>query len=156
MNQTSGGREVCLYTIGFSKKSARQFFELLHEHHVRRVVDVRLFNRSQLAGFTKAADLPYFLDTILGVSYTHCLEFAPTKQLLDDYKSSRITWEQYERQYQTLLAEREPAQGLPAELIDQSCLLCSESDAARCHRRLAAEYLQRVYRQTHSIDVIHL
>jgi len=45
--------KVVLYTIGFTKKNARQFFETLKTAGVKRLVDIRLNNQSQLAGFTK-------------------------------------------------------------------------------------------------------
>ena len=85
--------EITLYTIGFAGKSAEQFFAILRRNNVRKMLDVRLFNRSQLAGFTKQRDLEYFLRTILGAGYQHLPEFAPTKSLLDRYKKGQISWD---------------------------------------------------------------
>ena len=79
-------------TIGFTKKSARRFFELLRASGARRVVDVRLNNASQLAGFAKKDDLAWFLDEICGIGYVHLPDLAPTRELLSDYRKKRIDW----------------------------------------------------------------
>jgi uncharacterized protein (DUF488 family) len=124
---------VKVYTIGFTKKPARQFFERLREAGVRRVVDVRLNNVSQLSGFAKRDDLAYFLKEIL----------APTQELLDEYKKHGSGWASYEAEFLNLMARRTIEKGVPPELIEDGCLLCSEDKPHHCHRRLIAEYLQQ-------------
>jgi len=142
-----------IYTIGFTKKSAEQFFELLRHSGAKRLVDVRLHNRSQLAGFTKKDDLPYFLRRLCDMDYIHLPELAPTPQLLNAYQKKAITWSQYEREFRVLLNQRHIEQKLPKELIADSCLLCSEPTADRCHRRIVAEYLREKWGD---IEIVHL
>jgi uncharacterized protein (DUF488 family) len=142
-----------IFTIGFAGKSAEQFFTILKDAGVRRVLDVRLYNSSQLAGYTKSSDLPFFLRTIVGAGYTHLPAFAPTKQLLNGYKNGEFTWPEYEREYAAILDRRQPHRDLRPEDIDGGCLLCAEPTADQCHRRLAAEYLQRMWP---SMVVTHL
>jgi uncharacterized protein (DUF488 family) len=137
--------EITLFTIGFAGKSAEQFFGLLAQTGVRRVIDVRLYNSSQLAGYTKRSDLEYFLKTIIGADYVHLPIFAPTKAMLDGYKKGQITWLEYERQYQDILQHRQPHNKFDPAILDHACLLCAESTADQCHRRLAAEYLQSIW-----------
>jgi uncharacterized protein (DUF488 family) len=133
---------ITLFTIGFTGKSAKEFFEKLMLSGVRRLVDVRLNNVSQLAGFTKKKDLEYFLQVISDIKYVHEPELAPTKDILNGYKKKLIDWEQYEQRYRTLLKDRRPAERLKPEDFDRTCLLCSEPTPEQCHRRLAAEYLK--------------
>ena len=144
------------YTIGFSGKSAEQFFELLVQHNIQRVLDVRLWNRSQLAGFTKARDLQFFLRSILGADYCHLPILAPTKELLDGYKKKHISWNNYESEYLQILTERNVATALNPDLFANACLLCSEPTAQKCHRRLAAEYLQSKWGTSNHFNIIHL
>ena len=144
-----------LYTIGFSQKSAQTFFELLKQNGVKTLVDARLNNRSQLAGFTKVKDLPYLLETIGGIGYRHETLLAPTKALLDGYKKGEINWESYEMIYNDLLERRETSKHIDIEDFDSACLLCSEPEADHCHRRLAAEYLQQKF-PNKKIEIIHL
>jgi len=132
---------VNLWTIGFTKTSAEHFFETLREAGVRRLVDVRLHNVSQLAGFAKKQDLEYFLRVIGGIEYEHIPLLAPTAEMLDAYRKRGLSWDQYERQYLDLIAERRVEDALTREQLAESCLLCSEDKPARCHRRLVAEYL---------------
>ena len=133
-----------LYTIGFTKKTARQFFEILRRAGIKRLVDIRLNNRSQLAGFTKKEDLEYFLQTICGASYHHLPALAPTQDILDDLKKRKGTWSQYEGRFQDLMRERGAIEKLEKEFFEEpSCLLCSEATAEHCHRRLVAEALKR-------------
>lgn len=130
-----------LYTIGFTKKSARDFFETLRSAGVARIVDVRLNNVSQLAGFTKKQDLPYFLAQITGAEYVHAPVLAPTQGMLDSYKKHGTDWQSYEKSFIDLLRERHVESGWAEPLRDGDCLLCSEEKPAHCHRRLVAEYL---------------
>jgi uncharacterized protein YeaO (DUF488 family) len=101
-----------------------------------------LNNRSQLAGFTKADDLEYFLKTICGIDYRYTPELAPTQDILEQFKKLGGHWTDYERQYLKLLRERSVERSLTQELLEGACLLCSEHEPTHCHRRLAAEYLQ--------------
>lgn len=143
-----------IYTVGFTKKSAEEFFTLLENKGVKRIIDVRLNNSSQLAGFSKGVDLNYFLKKIAGIEYIHRTDLAPTKEILDAYKKKSISWEQYETRFLALLEEREP-QIRETRLFDEACLLCSEELPERCHRRLVAEYIQKA-NPTENIEIIHL
>ena len=130
-----------LFTIGFTKKTAEQFFERLRASGARRLLDIRLNNTSQLAGFTKRDDLRYFLRAVCQMEYEHLPDLAPTQEILDAYKKAGGDWAVYERDFLQLVAARHPEQ-LPRELFDHACLLCSEPTAEHCHRRLVAEYLR--------------
>jgi uncharacterized protein (DUF488 family) len=136
-----GADPIQLYTIGFTQKTAREFFTLLLEAGVRRVVDVRLNNVSQLAGFTKRADLEYFLRAIGGISYVHLPELAPTQEIMDAVKKHRGDWAVYEERFLALMAERRIEEQVTPATLDGGCLLCSEPTPEHCHRRLVAEYL---------------
>jgi len=131
---------MTVYTIGFTKKSLREFVEVLRAAGVRRVVDVRLRNTSQLAGWSKQPDFAYLLEAGFGIAYEHHPEFAPTPELLDGYKRDG-DWPHYEERFKQLLAERRPeveARGLLEQ--ESICLLCAEPTPEQCHRRLVAEY----------------
>ena len=142
-----------LFTIGFTKKNARDFFELLQKSGVKRIVDVRLNNVSQLAGFAKKNDLIYFLEKICNVEYVHTPELAPTQEILDDYKKRSGDWKTYEEKFLSLMKERKVENALSKQIISEGCLLCSEHKPHHCHRRLVAEYLKCCWG---NIDVIHL
>jgi uncharacterized protein (DUF488 family) len=130
-----------LFTIGFTKKTAEDFFNLLKKSGVKRVIDTRLNNVSQLAGFTKKNDLAYFLKTIADIDYVHLPELAPTKDILDEYKKNKGDWETYEDRFYKLIEKRKIETQVSPDLIDGACLLCSEAKPHHCHRRLLAEYL---------------
>lgn len=142
-----------LLTIGFTQSTAEHFFTRLQNANVRRVLDVRLHNVSQLAGFAKQQDLPYFLRTIANIDYTHALELAPTPALLDAYRKGHESWQCYAERFTELIATRRVEQRLDEDDFDGVCLLCSEHAPERCHRRLVAEYLQGHYP---GLDVVHL
>lgn len=129
-----------LYTIGFTKKSARDFFETLATANVARVVDIRLNNTSQLSGFAKHGDLPYFLEKTSGIDYIHIPDLAPTKEMLDAYKKHEASWADYEESFIKLMKERQIEKSWIEKIRDSDCLLCSEEKAVHCHRRLVAEY----------------
>ncbi|BAY32598.1 hypothetical protein NIES2107_44870 [Nostoc carneum NIES-2107] len=133
---------INLFTIGFTQKTAQQFFDTLVKSGVKRVVDTRLNNISQLAGFTKRGDLEYFLRKIGDIEYVHILDMAPTKDILDDYKKNKGDWETYESKFLALMRDRQIEQKVSPQLLDGSCLLCSEAKPHHCHRRLVAEYLR--------------
>lgn len=130
-----------LYTIGFTRKSAETFFTRLKRAGVERLIDVRLNNVSQLAGFAKRDDLRYFMRAICDADYLHILELAPTPAMLDDYRRQKGGWTAYERAFRGLLAARRIERTLAPELVDQACLLCSEDKPHHCHRRIVADYL---------------
>jgi uncharacterized protein (DUF488 family) len=134
---------INLFTIGFTKKSAEQFFNTLGEARVKRVIDTRLNNVSQLAGFTKRPDLEYFLKQIGNIEYVHLLDLAPTKDILDAYKKNGGDWQTYEKQFLQLIAKRKIEEKVLPNLLDGGCLLCSEATPHHCHRRLVAEYLSQ-------------
>lgn len=143
-----------IYTIGFTKKSAAEFFETLKRAGIRRLVDVRLKNRSQLAGFTKAGDLQYFLQQICGAEYRHEPILSPTKEILDAYQKKQMPWEVYREAFLDLLTRREVETALDRRGFDlPTVLLCSEPDAEHCHRRLAAEYLAAKWGD---VKIVHL
>ncbi len=130
-----------LWTIGFTRKPARRFFQLLRQSGARRVVDVRRNNGSQLAGFAKKDDLAWFLAEICGIEYVHLPNLAPTREMLSDYRKRRIDWNVYEARFLDLVRERRIEETIPREVLNEGCLLCSEDQPHRCHRRLVAEYL---------------
>lgn len=140
-------------TIGFTKKSARQFFETIGGAGASRLVDVRLNNSSQLAGFTRRDDLEYFLGAILGIGYVHEPLLAPTPELLTGYRNEKRAWSWYEEEFVRLMRERRIDERIPRELIDGAVLLCSEATADRCHRRLVAEYLAARWG---GMEIVHL
>lgn len=129
------------FTIGFTKKSAKQFFTKLRDSGVKQLLDVRLNNSSQLAGFAKRDDLIFFLKELGGIEYLHVPDLAPTKELLDAYKKHGGDWKVYEDAFLELMAKRAIETNLTSEMFDGSCLLCSEHLPKLCHRRLVVEYL---------------
>ena len=131
--------EITLYTIGFTKKSAEVFFGKIQDAGVQGIIDIRLNNASQLSGFAKKDDLKYFLKTICGCDYRHEPLLAPTKQILDDYKKKKISWPEYEKQFNELLRKRKPHDLVSASELNRACLLCSEDIPDHCHRLLVAE-----------------
>ena len=132
-----------LFTIGFTKKSAEQFFTSLTNAGVKRLVDVRLNNVSQLAAFTKKEDLRYFTKAICHIDYQHLPDLAPTKEILDAFKKKKGDWETYEPKFIELMRSRKIEKTLDPSQLDAACLLCSEETPDHCHRRLVAEYLQK-------------
>ena len=142
-----------IYTIGFTKKSAEQFFTRLKEAGVRRIVDVRLNNTSQIAGFAKARDLEFFLKAIGGIGYVHVPELAPTQDILDDFVKAKGPWTEYERKFGELITTRHIGDTVSKDLLSGGCLLCSEDAPEHCHRRLVAEYFQQHWED---VDVVHL
>jgi uncharacterized protein (DUF488 family) len=131
-----------LFTIGFTKTSAENFFERLQKAGVERLVDVRLNNVSQLAGFAKRDDLRYFVKAICGIDYVHRPELAPTAGMLADYKKQRGEWNEYEKRFVRLMESRRIEATIPPAALEGACLLCSEKEPHHCHRRLVAEYLR--------------
>lgn len=145
--------KIRLYTIGFTKKSAEEFFTKLKEAGVLRILDVRLNNTSQLAGFSKREDLEYFLRAINGMGYAHLSEMAPTQDILTAYKKEKGDWTVYERLFLELIRGRRIEDQPDRGLFQNGCLLCSEDKPHHCHRRLVAEYLAEKWG---NVEVIHL
>lgn len=142
-----------IYTIGFTGKTAKDFFTILGDAGVKRILDIRLKNSSQLSGFAKKEDLKYFLMKINGIKYLHIPELAPTENIMDSYKKKKINWNEYETQLNNLLVERKVENKMRGELSEGDCFLCSEEKPDLCHRRLVAEYLQK---KLGDITILHL
>ena len=143
-----------IYTIGFTQTTAQHFFGRLRDSGVRRVLDVRLNNSSQLAGFAKARDLPYFLAELVGARYEHEPRLAPTQDLLDQLKKHKGDWSDYEAGFIDLMEQRRIEEALsPEDFLTPTALLCSEPTAEHCHRRLVCEYLGR---QWPGVSATHL
>ncbi len=144
-----------IYTIGYTKKSAEEFFNILTHHKIKQVVDVRENNTSQLAGFTKKDDLRFFLKVILNISYIHLPELAPDKAIRESYKKNR-DWQQYKDKFLLLMKKRNISARLKAEVVFTVpfVLLCSEPSSDHCHRRLVAEVLKKNFYP--DAEIIHL
>ncbi|MFZ5556430.1 MAG: DUF488 family protein [Pseudomonadota bacterium] len=142
-----------LFTIGFTKKSAEKFFTRLREAGVKRILDVRLNNVSQLAGFAKRDDLRFFSRQLCHADYMELPQLAPTEEMLSAYKKHGGDWTTYERAFLDLLKERRIQETVDKNLLDYGCLLCSEDKPHHCHRRLVAEYLKREWGD---IEITHL
>ncbi|MGD0857680.1 MAG: DUF488 domain-containing protein [Terracidiphilus sp.] len=143
-----------IYSIGFTQKSASQFFGTLKAHGIARLLDVRLNNTSQLAAFAKQTDLAYFLREICGAAYEHEPLLAPTQEMLDAYKKHKGGWEAYEDAFLALLRSRNIESVLDKEsFARRTVLLCSEPTAEHCHRRLVLEYLQKRWE---GVEIHHL
>lgn len=142
-----------LMTIGFTKKSAESFFTKLKRSGAKRVVDVRLNNVSQLAGFAKRNDLEYFLREICLIDYVHLPVLAPTQNILDAYKKDKGDWSVYEQQFFELIRTREIEKIIDPAVMEDSCLLCSEDKPHHCHRRLVAEYLATKWS---NVEIVHI
>jgi uncharacterized protein (DUF488 family) len=143
-----------LYTIGFTKKSAEQFFALLEQNNVNCLVDIRLHPNGQLAGFTKQDDLAYFLSRIASCDYVHLDSLAPTDDILSEYRNDH-DWDRYVQRFEALMDERNVPQCLDRVQFESktSCLLCSEATPEKCHRRLIAE---RLARHWPGLEITHL
>lgn len=143
-----------IYTIGFTKHSAEGFFEKLKGAGITRLVDVRLNNVSQLAGFAKRDDLRYFLRELCGAEYIHEPLLAPSQRLLDEYKKSKRSWEDYELGFLALMEQRRLEEAISKDLFDcATVLLCSEHTADHCHRRLVIDYLNDRWGGLHAVHL---
>ncbi|MGF1579098.1 MAG: DUF488 family protein [Gemmataceae bacterium] len=144
---------LSLFTIGFTKKSAEDFFTKLQDANVTRILDVRLKNSSHLAGFAKQEHLVYFLRAIASIDYVHLPDLAPTEDMLTHYKKSKTEWDSYETAFLELIRRRKVEMTHSMELFHMGCLLCSEQEPDQCHRRLVAEYLKE---QWGNVEITHL
>jgi len=147
---------LIIYTIGTSKKHLRDFISKLKNAGVKTLIDVRLNNTSQLAGYSKKEDLDFIL-SLVGIGYEHHPELAPTDKLLKDYKSKLITWSDYENEFNSILIKRDPLKNINLEFLRENkpiCLLCSEDLPKNCHRRLVAEFYKEKIDEVS--EIIHL
>jgi len=142
-----------IFTLGFTKKSAKEFFTKLSEAGVKRLVDIRLNNVSQLAGFTKREDLRFFTETICRIEYIHLPILAPTQDILNEYKKNGGAWSVYETKFLDLISKRRIEEVVSKEILDGACLLCSEEKPQNCHRRLIAEYLKKKW---DDVQIMHI
>lgn len=129
------------FTIGFTEKNAERFFKLLIGADVKTLLDVRLNNTSQLAGFAKRDDLRFLLKSVANIDYKEIKDLAPSKIILSSYQKGSMPWSKYEDLYLNEISKRSVERLLDPNLFDRSCLLCSEHEPHFCHRRLAVEYL---------------
>ena len=144
-----------LYTIGFTQKSAEEFFNLLRVNGVQRLIDIRIHPQGQLSGFARQGDLPYFLRELAGqCQYLYLPVLAPTEDMMVEYRKDG-NWERYAARFEALMDERNIPAGLDRSMFEAatSCLLCSEATPEHCHRRLVAEQLARHWTD---VEVIHL
>ena len=145
-----------IFTIGFTKKSAEIFFEILERYNITEVVDVRLYNNTQLAGFSKGSDLKFFLNRISSIEYRHDLKFTPTKELFKNFQEKLITWQEYTAEFERIMQERRIVPHILTNYSDSPevryCLLCTEVSAENCHRRLVAEKFAEVF----GMEIVHL
>lgn len=144
-----------IFTIGFTQKSAREFFNKIKENKIALLLDIRLNNVSQLAGFAKGKDLEYFLKEICHCEYAHDEVFAPTKILLDNYRTKKVSWIEYEKVFAEILKTRPIIERFNKIYgkFNNICLLCTEPTPEQCHRRLVAEYLKE---HLENIEIIHI
>lgn len=144
-----------IYTIGFTKKTAQTFFELLKKNKIDDILDIRLNNTSQLSGFAKFPDIEYFLHEICKIGYIHDTEFSPTESTLKRYKSKEIKWNQYVEEFSQTMADRDICNHIQSNYSVEKriCLLCSEAKADQCHRRLVGNKFKEVF---NNLDIIHL
>ena len=150
---TEKEKKIKMFTIGFTKKSAEVFFTKLSQAGVKRIIDIRLNNISQLAGFAKRDDLAYFLKIICDIDCMHLPDLAPTKEILDEYKKNKGDWAVYEHSFLELMSDRKPEDIVSREMLESGCLLCSEDKPDNCHRRLVAEYLSE---KLGNIEITHI
>lgn len=146
---------ITLYTIGFTKKNAQKFFELLKNAGVRKLVDIRINNASQLAGFAKGTDLKFFMKAICNAEYEHITDLAPTKELLKNYQDKVIDWNGYAVVFKKILQDRHIAERFNVENFDNCCFLCTEDTPEQCHRRLVAEFF-KAKNPDKDIRIVHL
>lgn len=143
-----------IYSIGFTQTTAEHFFGRLKRAGVKRLLDVRLNNSSQLSGFAKARDLPYFLGELAAAEYEHAPVLAPTQDLLDGYRKEKKGWAWYEDAFLDLMATRRIEVTLDqADFEQPTALLCSEATAEQCHRRLVCEYLARHWSDVRAVHL---
>jgi uncharacterized protein (DUF488 family) len=144
---------IKLFTIGFAGKPAEKFFSILINAEVEKIIDIRLNNASQLAGFTKGSDLKFFASKIGNIDYEHRLDYAPTKELLNSIRGNQLSWDQYKTEYLKLISSRDILRDINYSNFNNACFLCSESSADECHRKILADYLKK---HNPEIEIVHL
>lgn len=145
--------KIKIFTIGFSKKTASQFFSILKQAQVIKLIDIRLNNNSQFCGFTKSRDLPFFLRLILNADYEIIEDFMPPANLLSAYRNQEITFQKYKKEYKKTLKKRDILDRYDLNQFTNCCFLCSEAESKNCHRRLLVDF----FKEHHSdIKIIHL
>ena len=145
---------IKLYTIGFAKKTSEVFFNLLIQNNIKKLIDIRESNTNIYAGFTMKQNFYYFLDKIAGIKYMEMKDLSPPKNLRVEYHKDKINnWKTYENDYLNLLKKREVESIIDEDLLDNSVLLCSEPTPEKCHRRIAAEYIQSLF---NGVEIFHL
>ena len=142
-----------LFTIGYTKKSAEKFFEIMSDNKIEIVADVRLYNSTQLAGFSKSVDLQYFLKKICGCNYIALKQLAPNPSLFENYKNGKTTWNEYEKIYNKFLDTQANLDFFYAFKNKRICILCAESTPEHCHRRLIAEKISKTH---DNVKITHL
>jgi len=164
-NKQTKRRAIKIFTIGSNEKTAEEFFTLLLDAGVRRIVDVRLNNNGTLAGFTRAAHLPYLLREVAGIKYDHMPDLAPDDDILADWKlkahakkagKKPITWAEYEIRFARLIRNRKIKTLVKPVGLNRACLLCSEPTPENCHRRLVAEYLRDKWSDRAAVEIVHI
>lgn len=143
-----------VFTVGFTEKSAEHFFGLIKSNSINVLFDTRINNVSQLAGFAKNKDLSFFLKELCGTEYIWEPKFAPTKDMLSQYRSKEMEWGEYELRYKDLICKRNVEACYPTDLFIQSCLLCSEHLPHHCHRKILVDYLNEKWEK--KMEVVHL
>lgn len=147
---------MTIYTIGFTRKTAEKFFEALRGSGAKHLLDIRLSNNSQLAGFTKKNDLRYFLKHLVNMEYHEMPMLAPEESILNEYRKTS-DWAKYEKRYLELIRQRGAEKHINSALFEEGVvLLCSEPEPTHCHRRLAAEYLAQTIPSEAKAKIVHL
>lgn len=148
---------INIYTIGFTKKDAKHFFNIIKEEGITLIIDVRLNNTSQLAGFSKYPDIVYFLEKCSGCAYISDKRFAPLESTLILYKTKKISWEEYVSQFNSTMKDRNIEKYIKEKyenVIEKEkiCFLCSEEMPEHCHRSLIANLFSKLF----NTNIIHL
>ena len=156
INKQTKRHTISIYTIGANEKTAEEFFGLIMDAGVHRVIDIRLRNNSQVLGFTKMTHLPFFLREVAGIGYEHMPNLAPTKDILNAWRDKKITWKQYVARFTPLLRERKIENLFEPGDLDYACLLCSESQPDECHRRLVVEDFRDRWADSVKVNIVHL
>jgi len=146
-------KKIQLFTIGFTGKSAEDFFGKIKQANVKKIIDTRLWATSQLAAFARKKDLPFFLKQLCDVAYEYSEICAPTQDILKAYKEEKITWAEYECEYKALINTRDLEEHFRPQDMEGACLLCACKDESKCHRRLLAEFFQEKWP---NVQVTHL
>jgi len=142
-----------IYTIGFTQKSAEEFFRRIRMHRIKRIVDIRIHPDGQLSGFARKDDLPFFLNELAdGCGYLYMPNLAPTKEILKSYRENN-DWDIYVKRFEALMDQRNIPAALQPNDFDEACFLCSEDKPDQCHRRLVAE---RLAKNWNNVEIIHI